>query len=71
MNESTIPRQPEPVIRPELVMLIGLQGAGKTTFAGQRIFATVNRFQSPTIGEGFDELWSVDTFSDLRFEVRP
>ena len=36
MDESTIPRQPEPVIRPELVMLIGLQGAGKTTFAGQR-----------------------------------
>ena len=36
MDESTIPRQPEPVIRPDLVMLIGLQGAGKTTFAGQR-----------------------------------
>jgi predicted kinase len=40
MNESTIPRQPEPVIRPELVMLIGLQGAGKTTFAGQRFGKT-------------------------------
>jgi predicted kinase len=40
MNESTIPRQPEPVIRPELVMLIGLQGAGKTTFAGQRFAET-------------------------------
>ena len=163
MDESTLPPQAEPVIRPELVMLIGLQGAGKTTFAGQRfrdthvliskdrlrnnrrperrqqrlivealaagrsvvvdntnpsiaeraaliacarsagarvkgyvftspltacrarnanrppeaqvpdvgIFATVKRFESPIIGEGFDELWSVDTLSDLRFEVRP
>jgi predicted kinase len=163
MDESTIPRQPEPVMRPELVMLIGLQGAGKTTFAGQRfgdthvliskdrfrnnrrperrqqrliaealaarrsvvvdntnpsvveraaliacarsagarvigyvftsplpvcrarnanrppeaqvpdvgLFATVKRFEPPTVGEGFDELWSVDTLSDLRFEVGP
>lgn len=163
MNENIMLSQPAPVARLEMVIFIGLQGAGKTTFAGQRfaethvlvskdrlrnnrrperrqrrliaeafaagrsvvvdntnpsvaeraaliacaraagayvigylftsslaacrarnagrppraqipdvgIFATVKRFEPPSLGEGFDELWSVDTISDLRFEVRP
>lgn len=34
------------------------------------MFATVKRFEVPTMAEGFDELWWVDTLPDCRFEVR-
>jgi predicted kinase len=35
------------------------------------IFATAKRFERPRRSEGFDELWSVRTLSDLRFDVSP
>ena len=35
------------------------------------IFATVKRFQAPSLGEGFDQLWRIDTLPDFRFEVKP
>jgi hypothetical protein len=35
------------------------------------IFATINRFEPPTAEEGFDELWTVNTLPDFRFEVLP
>jgi len=34
------------------------------------IFATVKRFETPSLSEGFDQLWSVDTLPDFCFEVR-
>jgi hypothetical protein len=33
------------------------------------IFATAGRFEQPLRGEGFDELWSVDTLSDFCFPI--
>ena len=35
------------------------------------IFSTVKRFEPPSLSEGFDELWSVDTLPEFCFEVRP
>lgn len=35
------------------------------------IFATVKRFERPSRGEGFDELWSVRTVPARAFEITP
>jgi len=35
------------------------------------IFSTVKRFEPPSLSEGFDELWFVETLPELCFEVRP